>query len=244
VELDESLIIREISPADEMFGRREEPYLAVGRSALHCIDVALAASPKRAFPRILDLPCGHGRVMRWLRAAFPESELTACDISRDGVDFCAKTFGAVPVYSHEDPSSIDLDGPFDLIWCGSLLTHLDAPRWTGFLALFESLLPDEGMLVFSTSGRRVASLLDRGGVDLDLGDQGTRGALEDYRRTGFGYRDYPTSERYGVSLAKPSWVADRVTALSTWRAATLQEGGWLNFQDIVSCVKQPVDELN
>ena len=58
--------------------------------------------------RILDLPCGHGRVLRYLSAAFPEAEITACDIMREGVDFCASTFGAIPVYSQDDPQQIPL----------------------------------------------------------------------------------------------------------------------------------------
>jgi SAM-dependent methyltransferase len=239
--VDEDKIIREISPADRMMGHREAPYLAIGRSALDCIGTALDASPKQTLTRILDLPCGHGRVMRMLRAAFPESELTACDISRDAVDFCVRTFEAIPVYSHEDPRSIELDGPFDLIFCGSLLTHIDAERWTGFLDLFESLLAPDAVLVFSTNGRRVASLLRRGTIDLMLGQEGHEGALDDFSRGGFGYRDYPDAERYGISLAHPAWVVEQVASRSSWRLATLHESGWSNFQDMVSCVKQPVD---
>ena len=86
-----------------------------------------ASSPP---PRILDFPCGHGRVLRYLRAEFPQAEITACDLLRDGVDFCAANFGAIPVYSDPDPSRIGLPrDAFDLIWVGSLFTHFDAARW-------------------------------------------------------------------------------------------------------------------
>ena len=83
---------------------------------------------------ILDLPCGHGRVMRWLRATFPKASLTACDIDGDGVSFCAETFGARPALSSTDPEDLVL-GTFDLIWCGSLLTHLRPGDWDRWLSI-------------------------------------------------------------------------------------------------------------
>ena len=77
-----------LAPGDEMI-IDERQYFNVGRSALECIDICLRAAQMGVFDvkRILDLPCGHGRVLRYLRAAFPEAEITACDILRDGVDF-------------------------------------------------------------------------------------------------------------------------------------------------------------
>ena len=44
--------------------------------------------------RILDMPCGHGRVTRVLRARFPDAAITVCDIDRDGAGFASDRFGA------------------------------------------------------------------------------------------------------------------------------------------------------
>src|SRR6476620_8602013 len=95
----ESNVIRTISPDEEMPIQDIEIYFSAGRSAVACINLAMHAAQKSAsdVTRILDLPCGHGRILRYLKAAFPEAEITACDIRRDAVDFCASTFGAVPV---------------------------------------------------------------------------------------------------------------------------------------------------
>ena len=41
-----------------------------------------------------------------LRAAYPDTPLTVCDLDPDGVDFCATHFGAGPVYSREDVRDI------------------------------------------------------------------------------------------------------------------------------------------
>jgi SAM-dependent methyltransferase len=151
--LDESKVIRTVSPDDDMFDRSLDEYIETGREALRLISLAALAVPKTGFQRILDLPCGYGRVLRVLRAAFPRSEITACDLDKRAVDFCAETFGAVTAYSDRDPSRIMLSGQFDLIWCGSLLTHLDVDHWTGFLDLFERVLAPYGVLALTTHGR-------------------------------------------------------------------------------------------
>jgi SAM-dependent methyltransferase len=111
-------VASDISPNDHMFAGDESHYFGVGQSALDGIRCSLYAAqvPTDNVKRILDLPCGHGRILRYLRAAFPEAEIVACDLLRDAVDYCARSFGAIPVYSHEDPRKIPLpEGAFDLI---------------------------------------------------------------------------------------------------------------------------------
>jgi SAM-dependent methyltransferase len=145
--VDETVVNRHISPADQMLSGAaldREYYFRCGRSAVERIQTSLATAsiPRERVKRILDLPCGHGRVLRYLRAAFPEAEIAACDLLRDGADFCASTFGATPVYSCDEPEAIPLSpGSFDLIWVGSLFTHLDAPLWVRFLAVLRDSRP-------------------------------------------------------------------------------------------------------
>src|SRR2546423_3623530 len=146
----------EISPRDEMLCGNRDYYFLVGQYALHCVDTALqaAARDRSDVQTILDLPCGHGRVMRYLRAAFPHAEMTACDLLSDGVDFCATTFGASRLYSREKVEDIPLPpGSFDLVWVGSLFTHLSAELWSRWLLLFHKSLRPAGVLIFSSHGR-------------------------------------------------------------------------------------------
>src|SRR4051812_20897648 len=70
-ELDRDLLRRvdlRVDPHDAMHVGDGEHYLRVGLSAMRCIRAATAGTPRR----ILDLPCGHGRVLRMLRAAYPD----------------------------------------------------------------------------------------------------------------------------------------------------------------------------
>jgi SAM-dependent methyltransferase len=234
-----------VHPNDPNYLAHPEHYFEAGPSAVRLIRLAKdAAEVRRPLRRILDLPCGYGRIMRALREAFPEAELTACDISREAVDFCAEAFGAKPVYSHEDPARIEVEGPFDLIWCGSLVTHVDAARWDAFLEFFESRLARRGLLVFTTCGRNIAAAL-RAGRDFGLPPDTAEGLLADYEREGFGYRDYPSPQRaemewesrgYGLSLAKPAWACAQLAKRPGLRLVSYLESGFNHSQDAVGCL--------
>jgi len=231
-------LIKEISPNDEVFGDQNvDHYLRAGYSALRCIRLALLAAEKEPPGRILDFPCGHGRVTRMLKAAFPDAYLTACDFNRDGVDFCARTFGATPVYAKDNPGEIEMEGQFDFIWCGSLFSHLGAERWPDFLSLLHSLLAPGGLLVFSTHGRGVERRIGTGNCDGIEPDQ-ARVMLADYQHSGFGYQDYGVSPGYGISLSSLPWVLTELNKLPHLRLVMCQEQGWDSHQDVLAYLRR------
>src|SRR6187399_897420 len=90
-------------------------YLSVGQSAARCIKTAMTAGNGnfKSVRHVLDFGCGYGRVLRVLKGMFPTAEFTACDILKDAVDFCSRTFGAHAVVSSEFSSAIRLTGKFD-----------------------------------------------------------------------------------------------------------------------------------
>ena len=239
----ESNVIRTISPNEEMPTQDIEIYFSAGRSAVACINLAMNAAQKSASDvrRILDLPCGHGRILRYLKAAFPEADITACDIRRDAVDFCASTFGAVPVYSHDDPAKISLEhNVFDLIWVGSLFTHLDVDLWSSFLSLFRSVLHPSGVLVFSTHGYDAYRRMVTGSFEYGIPYYRKTAILYNYERNGFGYVKYPGSKSYyGLSLSDPFWVLTHVAKVGGLRVVCFSEKGWVNFHDSFACVRDP-----
>jgi SAM-dependent methyltransferase len=198
----------------------------------------MLAAGKDDLMNILDLPCGHGRVLRTLKAAFPEAGITACDLNRDGVDFCARAFGATPVYARKLPEEIQIESSFDLIWCGSLLTHLDFERWPGFLRLFQSLLVPDGILVFTTHGRWIAERLRAGTLNIDgIPHKALHDLLTSYDRDGFSYEVYELVEDFGISISSPSWVCRQLEKIPNLRLLNYTEKGWYKHQDAVACVK-------
>jgi SAM-dependent methyltransferase len=241
-----------ISPRDHMFNSDPNPvhYHALGWGALDCIRLGLLAAQKETVSSILDLPCGHGRVTRILRAEYPDARLTACDIDRDGVDFCAETFSAKPVYGHERAQDVELGDTFDLIWCGSLLTHLDRPGWDQFLELFESALVPGGVLLFTASGRAIARRLrdpDLAGKYLES-EEAREAILRGFAAGGFGYANYDMPDdvreslslprQFGISLASPSWVGSVVVQRQGLQLLMYLEGRW-GAQDVIACVRVP-----
>lgn len=234
----EAEIIRDIAPGDEMFGSytdAEAHYFGVGQAAVDLIRLCLQAAGKQQVGHILDLPCGHGRVLRFLKAAFPDATLTACDLNREGVDFCARTFGAHPVYGETDPTRTPIDDTFDLIWCGSLLTHLEAPRWTPFLEWFSSRLAPDGVLVFTTLGRVPAAWVRRGLASYGLSPSAARRLARTFDRKGFGYASYPHTSSYGIAMASPAWMLEQVARVPPLRVVHYAEAVWDDHQDVIAC---------
>jgi SAM-dependent methyltransferase len=226
----------DIAPGDAMYHGNDEHYFSVGRSALTCIEAALAVVEVEpaAVGRILDLGCGHGRVLRTLRARFPDAEIVATDVDADGVEFCATRFGAVPVVAPTDPAALAIVGPFDLVWCGSVLTHLAPVPFLALLRTVTSTLGRRGLAVVTTHGRRVAARIDAGVDDYGLGAAEAASLVAEARDGGFGYRDYPHADGYGISLTTASWLLTTLpTALPGTRVAAFMDAAWDHHQDVL-----------
>jgi len=232
-------IVRDISPNDIMFQGNEEHYFSVGQSALDCINLSLSAAGRNVkdVKMILDLPSGYGRVLRFLKAFFGDADITACDLERDAADFCHENFGANPVYSSKRPADIRLPHGFDLIWCGSLLTHLDVNLWNEFFAFFNSVLNDKGLLVFSTHGRYCAHLIRTGSLTYGLDSHKQTMLLERYGRDGFGFVGYENNDDYGISLASPAYVLSLLQNISDLKLLVYLEKGWDSHHDVIGLIK-------
>ncbi len=245
LQVTEKDVIRTLSP-NETMNRTDHDfpveYWVAGRSAIDAIRTCLVSAHKSGseIQHILDFPCGHGRVLRYLKAAFPHAELTACDLLRDGVDFCSSVFGAIPVYSDEDVAEIPLgENGYDLIWVGSLLTHLDSDRWEAFLIKLASCLRDGGVVVFTTHGASVYKRMK--GVE-DFYNCGLpywriTKVLYRYEQAGFGYADYLGAHGYGFSISAPQWVLSTISRHRDLRCVLYADRGWHNLQDVYACVK-------
>lgn len=212
-----------------------DAYFQVGESALRNIRLAMDAAGKERLDTFLDFPCGHGRVLRGVKQAFPEAGLTASDIDRDGVDFCAQTFGARGVYSDPDLTKVNLPGVFDLIWVGSLFTHLPDSRWWSFLDFLVERLAPEGLLIFTTHGRWSAQRIREDQSPLAGSREAQLRMLRGYEATGFGFIGSGENQAYGTSLTKAAAVLERVEAFEDLRVISYAERGWARHQDVVAC---------
>jgi SAM-dependent methyltransferase len=108
---------------------------------------------------VLDFGAGYARVLRFLKARNPHVALTAADVNRQAVAFCAGAFGARPWPVSFDVREVASRGPFDVIWVGSVLTHLPLGDDAILLDRLAQNLAPGGLLVFTTLGELIPSRL-------------------------------------------------------------------------------------
>lgn len=125
---------------------------------------------------------------------FPDAEIVGAEIDKEMVDFCQRAFSVSCFLSKGDLKSLSLPRKFDLIWCGSLFTHIDERTAVALLDFFCRHLSEGGMCVFTTHGRHVANLIESKSKELPLNltEEGRATIIRDYQRTGYGYPTIPT----------------------------------------------------
>jgi SAM-dependent methyltransferase len=223
-------------------------YFAVGAEALRHSMAALLVNRRPLPSRILDFPCGSGRVTRHLRAMFPDAEIGACDLYSPHIDFCASQFDAVPILSRENLNELDV-GLWDLIFCGSLLTHLPDEQFRQSIDFMARSLSPSGIAIVTLEGRHSVHIQDHKWKLID--DERFAVARAGFDREGFGFVDYAHAFRsenfgeqqsYGVTLAKPSHVMGILEARDDIAILGFQERAWDDHQDIVIFGKPGVND--
>ena len=204
-----------VSPHDDMLysAALMAPYLQIGISALEVIAEAMLLAKRTHFARVLDLPCGGGRVTRHLVKFFYDAEIFVSDIEKPKQDFVVSQFGARGI---DIPQDFSVASPrhYDLIFVGSLVTHFNAAMFIRTMNYCVDALSPEGLLVLSTHGRFVAAKArpqGQDGISAAIRNAIDAGFLQD----GFGYvemehdrKRYGTS--YGASFSTPSWVMQQM----------------------------------
>lgn len=226
----------EIAPGDQMFVSGEgRHYLGVGLSALRNIEEALqVAGRDEPIRQVLDFPCGYGRVLRFLKVRFPEAAFMGCELQAEAVRFCRRCFDIETAPSEPDFSRIQLDRRFDLVWCGSLVTHLDEASTSALLACFDRHLAEGGICLFTTHGKATEDLLGSGQRSYSLGQEAQERVLADYHATGFGFGEYDDWPGYGISLTRPEKIRELADSASggTWEELLYRQRGWDGHQDV------------
>jgi cyclopropane fatty-acyl-phospholipid synthase-like methyltransferase len=210
-----------------------EHYLKVGLSAMKCIHEAMDSCGLTNPISILDFPCGYGRVMRFLKAAFPRAQIEGADLDKKANRFCSRIFGAKTLDSKPDLEELKLENKYDLIWCGSLVTHLEKERIATLLHFFFRHLNQGGICVFTSHGVRVEDLLARGEINYSLTPDLVEKVLKGYRESGAGFSEYNESrEGYGISLTSDAVIRTLAAEAGDWSCVYFEPAGWDNHQDV------------
>jgi SAM-dependent methyltransferase len=227
---------RTLHPDDHMFNtavRGWTDYDGVAASGMEVICTVLASAPASPRERILDFGCGHGRLARHLRAMMPDAELFFCDIDEDAAKFCAETFNGTAVPSTDSFSELELPGDLDLIWVGSVFTHIDHERMLQLHEkLFESL-SENGVLIATFRGENMyRTMLTEGG---EYSGPKWRPLIEQYEAEGTGYMDYwPERPGWGLSLTSIDRVVELGSRFDDCRLIGYSEAGWAAAHDVAA----------
>lgn len=99
------------------------------------------------WPRVLEVGCGTGSNLRWLRHHLPQAELTGIDISRPMLQQAEKKLRPLtpPIQLQQDDYRRPLTGQFDLVLFSYVLTMIN-PGWEKVLATAQADLRPGGMV--------------------------------------------------------------------------------------------------
>jgi SAM-dependent methyltransferase len=228
-----------------------EHYFDVGADALRLIVGALVQGLHQPPGNILDFPSGSGRVTRHLKAFFPDARVVASDLYDFHFNFCAKVLGAEPFQSKENFSDIDFGMQFDVIFCGSLLTHLPDYLFRDALRLMSRSLTKRGVALITLHGRHIEFLHKYKYQFIEV-DRFAK-AQSTLSTEGFGYVDYNddllsnwwfNQARYGVSLNRPHWPLKQMEDDYDVRILNYSERAWDNSQDVLVIGKPGVNAWN
>jgi SAM-dependent methyltransferase len=147
------------------------------------------------------------------------------------------TSGRTTSKGEDHYDDIEFSHTFDLIWVGSLLTHLPEPLFKKALALFSRSLSPNGIAVVTTQGRHAPFIQKNLWKFID--DDRFPPLEAGFREKGFGFVDYNAKEQffeqeaYGVTFASPSFVMRCLEEDSSIRIQALLERRWDLCQDVV-----------
>jgi SAM-dependent methyltransferase len=244
-----------IAEHDEMATLRPH-YFGTGMTAFWALQNIVRARRSvindEAFPRdILDFGSGCGRVARFLVAGFPNSKVHVTDIRVEDVQWCARNLGCNPIEGTLG------NAKFDLIWLGSVFTHLSESAAADLFRMLIASLQPGGVIAFSSQGHYARRQLN--GIDweaakaepwrgYELNPELVASLARQWDESGYAYVEYPNVPGYGVCLARPERYADLLRKMADVRQIFFQEQAYDNHQDVSAFMLSPVNgepaELN
>lgn len=145
------------------YGKTEQEYLESGVEDVKKMDANLATVgyTERTNQKVLDLGCGCARMLRNVNQHFKESELWGLDIDAKLIYWCKENIGETANYATTTliPHLPFESNYFNLIYCGSVFTHIDdlADAW---LLEVRRVLKKDGIFYVTIHDENTVKMLD------------------------------------------------------------------------------------
>lgn len=126
-------------------------YMSTGLNGFNLIQRILRSANNHADIKgnILDFASGYGRVTRFLTGYYPPEKVYTSDIKPAAVDYQKKHLGCNGFYSDYDPFKLLVQERFEVIFVGSLFSHLNKDLYKNWLIQLIGMLEDTGILIFT-----------------------------------------------------------------------------------------------
>ncbi|MFC3069965.1 class I SAM-dependent methyltransferase [Phenylobacterium soli] len=211
---DRKAFCRPIAPADEMF------FKAILPNYEHDTNIAAfkyVESTVRTFDAydqvvrqvfggfgrlesVLDFASGYGRLTRALLQKVPKERIWVSDIYAEAVAWQARTFGVHAFPSAAAPDLVQHARTHDVVWVGSMFSHLPADLFHAWLGKLWSFVGPRGVLAFSVHDETL--LPERESIDPS--------GLSYFRFSESGSLDH---DIYGMSYVTQGFVGEAISRL-------------------------------
>ncbi|MEO7556231.1 MAG: class I SAM-dependent methyltransferase [Acidimicrobiales bacterium] len=220
---------------DLMFlGRRASgiaDYKRAGDEAAELCAAALDLVAHGAPASVFDLGCGHGRCLRALRARWPTAHTIAADVDAGAVRFCSQRLGARGEVLDVTATSLP-GGGYDLLWAGSVFTHLTEGGSASLLRAVRDALAPNAVAVLTTHGPDTLP-------ELPVTIENRGAALAALEAEGFAFQPYRDEISYGLTWFEPHRFA-AMAAVAGLTVRSHQPRGWMSFQDVWTVTPEPL----
>ena len=169
-----------------------------------------AGRPWTDLSSVIDFGCGYGRFTRWLPTVLPPAYITACDIQKEAVLWCAKEFSVRPLLADRNVLGTEFE-TYDLLIALSVVTHLSPKRIENLFQALSRIIRSNGMVIFSSHGISSASSANHMRDYIN-----PYRVLEDLQEKGHAFIPYPhyTDSEIGDTFLTKQFVVGKIASLA------------------------------
>lgn len=233
------MLIETIHPDDDLFHADDAQHYKRCGSELAAIvgDVAGRQS------RVLEIPCGHGRVTRYLLQKIDRENLWTADILPSAIEFQRDVLKTQAMQiDPNEPTYTHLPDDMDVVLVGSLITHLTEFAGVHFLSQIVRKLRKGGVLILTTHGARSYEMLREANI-YHISEVARERLLKAHDERSFAFIPYDENhnnetvkvatetQSYGLTMMHKDWLVQRMKGLGMSLEREMV-GGWDNHQDV------------
>lgn len=223
-----------------------DAYNRIGSLACQQVEEALRLTNRtnQQISSLLDFGSGYGRVTRVFVQRFPAKAVTVYDLDPGAVRFCVSEFKVKGIYPAIDPIQPKF-GKYDVIWLGSVFTHLSEAYTRETFKMLDRMLKPNGVLIFTTHGADTFERLSQGYYG-EYWKNLSEKIVSAYQANDFAFYPYsqndieilpfnfPRKNDFGMTWMKQAYVENMIQSASNhnYKALMYKPLGWDGHQDV------------